>query len=101
MKSYLDQFTAMTNIHAKWQICQQYHGEQWKIRKTGIGASCESDGGHFWVTDMPLQGYGTISIASENIPNSNVLGFTDICVEPPRSLEDLIDCGCPLFCYEE
>ena len=62
--------------------------------------SCESDGGRFWINGMELKGYGKVQIASGDIPSSNAFGYTDIRVEPPRNYEDLQDCDCPLFCYD-
>lgn len=97
MRNHLSQFMTATDINVKWQICQQYQGHVWSLGKTGINASCESDGGRFWITNMNLEGYGIIQVASEEIPTSNAFGITTIRVEPPRTFEDLQDCGCPLY----
>jgi hypothetical protein len=101
MRDFLNQFYSAPDADAKWQVCQQYHGQTWSLRKTGIAASCESDEGHFWITDIELEGYGRIRIASEELPSSNAFGYTAVQVEPPRTFADFQDCGCPFCCYED
>jgi hypothetical protein len=100
LKSFISQFRAALDNNAKWHVCQQYNGQSWELRKIGIAASVESEGGQFWITEMDLDGYGKIQVASVEIPSSEIMGYTNLKVEPPRTFEDLEDGQCPLFCYE-
>ncbi|MGD6849041.1 hypothetical protein [Rossellomorea aquimaris] len=99
MKNFISEFQAALSNNAKWEVSQQYSGQLWELRKIGIAASFESEGGQFWITDMYLDGYGEIQIASVEIPASEINGYSNFIVEPPRTFEDLEDGQCPLFCY--
>lgn len=98
MKEYLKEFYAAENTEAQWRVCQRYVGAQWHLWRTGIGASCESDGRKFMVATLTYNDIGScISVATRGIPHTK----TWILVSPPRTLSDLEDCHCPLICYDE
>jgi hypothetical protein len=33
MEDFIVEFMTAIDINAKWQVCQQYHGQMWNLKK--------------------------------------------------------------------
>ena len=98
MDDYLIAFRQASDVNQKWAVCQSYLGLEWAVKKVGISTSTREIGSKFHVTEIETED-GQIKVAT-NLPLRSVIGHPIILVvQPPRNIEDLLDCNCALFVY--
>ena len=98
MDDYLIAFRQASDVNQKWAVCQSYVGQEWPVTKFGISTSIRETRSKFHVTEIATKN-GPIKVAS-NLPLRSVIDHPIILVvQPPRNIEDLLDCNCALFVY--
>lgn len=97
MDDYLIAFRQASDDQ-KWAVCQNYVGQEWAVKKFGISESIKETHSKFHVTEMATEN-GPIKVAT-NLPLRSVIDHPILLVvQPPRNIEDLLDCNCALFVY--
>ncbi|HZK54707.1 MAG TPA: hypothetical protein VFC84_11000 [Desulfosporosinus sp.] len=97
MDDYLNAFRQASDDQ-KWAVCQNYAGQEWAVKKFGISESIKETHSKFYVTEIATEN-GPIKVAT-NLPLRSVIDHPILLVvQPPRNIEDLLDCNCALFVY--